>query len=326
MAFDLSGISGSNEVKALPIEISPPTDVTIYLPHGKDSKWGRIVLKWEEETTEQGKVVLKTHTYAACINTTNGDIYLDCDQTKIWKKFSALTIIRPLHTISKTIYHLPIFSWPIEIASVIKNGYRKGESHKEITKKAFTVIGRNLAQLVLTPLCGLALTIISIASALFGPWNCQAQYYLRDWAGKIENFMCTFWGGQVDFKGFISCCPDKLASLKSVKKAVTPLAKCFIPISNIHTHEEAVRNGAFVSGLPFSSEKVIKEMGKNTKIRALNYFAYLQVDFMRNVKNPCNNCWKKMPKSQTYVSPVYKAMLASRIMEQSNCQMTITVK
>lgn len=293
----------------------PPTDVTVYLPHGKDCKWGRLALKWEENINSitynrQKKdydfdTVVKKHMYAACINTQNGDMYLDCDRTKLWSKFAVAFAARPLHMIAKTLYHLPILSWPVEVIYAVKDRDPLWSTPGEIAKKVFVSLGKNLLSIALTPICSVALIIIGLVATIFvGPFSAPALFHLREWTGKIEKFM-------YDEMGTIGI--ERFAD-----GVLRPLTGCFSPIASI---KKCIAKCS--KKHRFNTDHNKKELGENPVLRALNDFGRAQIKYMRQSNNIFNNGGKKLDPDVEYVSPAYMQMQQSGVLSDPSRQMTI---
>ena len=68
--------------------------------------YGRIIIPVEQTVEGFDKKI--QHTYAAAINLSNGDIYYDCEKTKITFKNGWMGLYKPLRTVFKTIYHATI--------------------------------------------------------------------------------------------------------------------------------------------------------------------------------------------------------------------------
>lgn len=303
----------------------------IVASEGKDCKWGRLILN-VNETNHEGKQL--THTYAACVNRENGDIYLDDSKLKIWTKLALLILFRPVHTAIKTIYHTFFFiSIPHEVSAAIKR-------NPNITKlEIVKLIAKRLVDIVLTPIYGVVLTAISICAAFAGIFCPRKLYDFRDIAGKIDKLM--YW--DETYSGF-----------ELFKPAV-----CFLPIKNIHTIKEDFRkeltkqiiknhitqeitrkygkkltkqeidsltskfyiewkaSGKLnndLSSLPKEEEnKQIDEkfncwknsgmLGEDKDLLPLNKWALDQIHFRRTSPVITNNCYKLLGKEEVYTSP-----------------------
>jgi hypothetical protein len=84
--------------------------------------------------------------------------------------------MRPLHTVFKTLYHacLPLSLW-VEGSSAQQRGVAVGAA-----------LARNIADIVRTPLYGLALTILAVVGCVFGGLGLERVYDVRALAGRVE--------------------------------------------------------------------------------------------------------------------------------------------
>ena len=137
--------------------------------------WGRLICTWREKQ-ESGEII--THTYAACIDGKEGDIYLDCRPRKIFAKCLAHLFMRPFFTLIKTAYHISLYPLFKELTKAYHSTQPKEEKIKNIFKA--------LTDIVLTPLYGLALTVATLGVLFFGIIDTEHLYEGRKILGKIE--------------------------------------------------------------------------------------------------------------------------------------------
>lgn len=153
--------------------------------------WGRLICIWREKQ-ENGSLLI--HTYAACIDGKDGSLYLDCRPRKILAKCLAHLLVRPLHTIIKTIYHLSLYPILHEIAKSYLSDKTKQEK-----MNVFKVV----ADIVRTPLYGLVLTITTLAVLIAGAFAPENLYDGRRLLGKIEQ--SSNWGQRHTFWTLAKC-------------------------------------------------------------------------------------------------------------------------
>jgi hypothetical protein len=181
---------------------------TIFNVYTKDSsKYKRIICSWEEDCLDK-KIM---HEFHATINTTNGDIFLDCSRRKLFAKHIMLIIARPIHIAIKTLWHLSIFG-PLTIQ--IFKLYKGQSSLKELTTHTF----HSLSDIVRTPLYGLAMTVTYIAGIILGSFCPNSLYYTRDAAGWLERTL--------------------LRESKVFKTTPWALSPCFSPMYNLQSIAE----------------------------------------------------------------------------------------
>lgn len=150
---------------------------------GENCKWGRLVCKWTEK--KGGDDTLE-HIFTPLVNLQTGKIYSDCSKKKIYVKFLAHTILRPFHILFKTVYHLAIpISIPIIIAETCEKGIKEKKTKGEIAKACLLNSARSLADIVRTPLYGIAMTVVNIAALIIGPFAPKCLYDLRELTGKL---------------------------------------------------------------------------------------------------------------------------------------------
>ncbi len=224
-----------------------------------DSVYQRIKCVWEEGDVgdiddENASPDLKGHEYHACINVKTGDIYIDCRRRKILFKHLVLIVARPIHTIIKTLWHATIIG-PL-IAGIV-------EGDKNLGIRML----HSIADIVRTPLYGLAMTITYIAGVILACVSPNILYRSRALGGYLERKLL-----RVNTRGELGENPWNLSL-------------CFSPCKNI---AKSLNNGNAIEG------DAVEEK--------LTEFAKSVVGEDRRGGNPFNDCGRKLPLDQTYVS------------------------
>lgn len=234
----------------LPEELSPSGELN----------WGRLICTWHEKK-EDHQII--THTYAACIDGKDGGIYLDCRPRKIFAKCLVHLFTRPIFTIIKTAYHLSLYPIFNEIVKSYHSNLPKQEKFKNLVKAS--------ADILLTPLYGVALTVCTLAVLIVGTFNPQNLYEGRKILGKIEQ--ASNWGQIHTF---------------------WTLAKCFqpTPLENLNYYGQR----------DFSHDTVYQDQTDNSLDRQLTNFARAHIVHKRKVFDlfAC----KKLSPDTLYQSPI----------------------
>ena len=151
--------------------------------------------QWEERIAAKNSTSRTvTHIYQAVLNTETLELYHQDSNSFLFVKCCLMTLIRPLHTLLKTSYHLMLpLSLPVEIYKAISAGQKEKKSSPAIAWQAVVYSGRSLADIVRTPLCGIALetlvivgALLAAASAIAHPSCTRGLYWLRATAAKVE--------------------------------------------------------------------------------------------------------------------------------------------
>lgn len=172
-----------------------------------DSVYKRIICVWKEENIE--------HQYHACINTTTGEMFLDCRRRKIMAKHITLALLRPIHTVVKTLWHLTIIG-PLSIEL-----YQLAQG-KQTLKQLGNHTVKSLADIVRTPAYGLAMTILHLHAVFLGCIRPNTLYATRDVIGKLER---------------------KMLRVTNIRNAnYWALSPCFSPLSNIYNSKKKATN------------------------------------------------------------------------------------
>lgn len=138
-------------------------------------RWGRLICTWYEKASE-GRML--THHYAACVDTKEWGLYLDCRPSLIFAKCLVQCLARPFYGAAKTIYHISMIPIFYEIADVFRGLRSRSE--------CLTNSVRSLADIIRTPLYTAVLTVVSIAVLILGFADPEALYLGRTIIGNIE--------------------------------------------------------------------------------------------------------------------------------------------
>lgn len=151
---------------------------------GSSSKWARLKFYFDEQLSD-GTVI--NHHYAPLINLKNGDIYFDCSRKKIYTKLAVNTLLRPLHTVFKTLTHIfSILSTPYKIYATYTDEKYIDLKGKEIAILCLKDILHSFTDVFRTPIYGTALTITSLAGLFLVP---LAYFYDRNLIYDIRETM-----------------------------------------------------------------------------------------------------------------------------------------
>lgn len=237
-------------------------------PKAINNKWGKFNCRWVEKQNDDWLI----HNYIACVDLNTGNAYLDCSPKKLWAKCAVLTLARPLNTCLKTLYHLAFpISIPIEIGRSIYadvNNKRDPQSAKQISRNALKFAARSLADIVRTPVYGLAMTIMTLAGVLIGPFSSRNLYSIRKIVGNLEKGLN--WGKQYSFWN---------------------LNLCFQPIFNLMTVH---KKSQVYSDTEYETP--------NPTLRGVTNVIRNHIQFNRRYRNVFNFC-QRLPRNQEYTSP-----------------------
>lgn len=278
------------------------------------------------------------HKYWATIDTQTGGIYLDCTRRKIFAKSVALAIVRPIHTVIKTIWHLTILLPMIESAVRNYRAYSKGatdENREELKSKLFyqflTDNWHSFADIFRTPIYGFAMTMTYLAGVIAALFNPNALYYTRLAGGTLEYQLLraenlwedSFWELSPCFSPFrnITQNPQDVGFAQSwFNKNLEFLDE----IASATEPEELdsignVSGGQWIKGhFSFDQLKSIasefdeeEETGINDTRATINYFlipsslekfARDQIEFRQKSCQFFNDYWQKLPKGLPYTT------------------------
>jgi hypothetical protein len=141
----------------------------------QSERFGRLLIRWHEVKPEGRKLI---HDYAACIDTDEWQLYIDCGPRKIFAKCLVQLCLRPLHALIKTIYHISM----VPIFLEIKKNFCKEQGRNEGLKNSV----RSIADIVRTPLYNTAIILTTLTVLVIGMLSPQFAYTGRSWIGKIE--------------------------------------------------------------------------------------------------------------------------------------------
>lgn len=146
----------------------------IVTPEG-DLLWGRLIAQWDEKKSDGSTV---RHVYASSIDGRDGSLYLDCRPGLIFAKCFAQLLLRPLHTLVKTVYHAAM----IPILTDLPKLFKRQMQAADFSANAI----RSIKDIMRTPVYGLALMAASIAVLVSGVFHPASIYEGRRLLGKIE--------------------------------------------------------------------------------------------------------------------------------------------
>lgn len=233
-----------------------------------ESKWARIVCVWNQQVkNEAGDLKIIPHPYEAVINCKNYKVYND-DQKLANKfkesdfslktKFIILSFITPYEYAIRTIYLaiLPL-SLGLKIYSIYQKAKKAKANGKEIPTDVLQVkivkaVAKKLADVIRTPLYGVALTVVALATVILCHFKSDLLYEGRVLYGEIEK--SYLWGKKV--RKFL---------VESVTKGGAP---CMQPIANLKRNERKRH---------YTSEDTIYEGDPGTMMHALNNMVRSQI-------------------------------------------------
>ena len=233
---------------------------------GKNCRWVRIHALWNEKI-DPSKA--SPHQYAFTLDKETGSLYIDCRKRKIWVKFAFLSIGHPLFGFFKTIYHLAFpLSLPIEIFKAIQKGINDSLPPKEIGTRVFENIKFSLADSFRTPLYTVALSILSIAALVIGPFAPVKLYDVRTLAAKLE------------------------ITLHRGNESMV-LAPCFQPLSNLMT---------IALERDYEADDTIYDSTWDPTMKGLSNLARSAIKHRRKDSVLFNDCGMLFPKGKTFIS------------------------
>jgi hypothetical protein len=242
----------------------------IHHTEGVNSKWGRIDCQWMEDK-ENGDVTQLEHHFFPLINKTTGDIYLDCSKRKIYVKFIVHSIIRPVLILGKTLYHAAFFiSIPHIIAETIARGKKNELAGGEIAKQCVKNSFKSLADIIRTPLYGVAMEVVSATALIVGPLAPRTLYTLREAIGALVRSLN--WNDRQDY--------------------MNDLFMCFQPIKSI---DRMIKTAQRDNRNPVGYIQI-----------QLNQYAENNIKFRRENRTPFNDCYRLVDPNVEYSSPSYK--------------------
>jgi hypothetical protein len=251
-----------------------PDFMTKYVVQEEGPRWGRVMCIWQEVKPGQSKV---QHIYAASIDLQNGDIYLDCRKRKLWVKCCLYSLVQPIFFTVKTVYHLLLpISVPFEIYHTLQTARKQQKvTGIMLTKKIFKNIGKNIADIVRTPLYALVLTMVGIAGVLIGPLAPKTLYHIRMTIGKLERSLN--WGVEHNSWNLFRC----LHRIDNLTKIDWRYVHDYDNTEYIHDNE---------------SKKI------EQTLHGLTNLAYLLINFRRENSRLFNDCFRTYPMNKPYIS------------------------
>lgn len=276
-------MSSVNLTKIETFEATLPKAVkdNIFATEGEKSKWGRLLLTWNEQTADG----VKKHEYAAGYNRETGDVYLDCRPRKILAKCALTSLV-----------HIPFAV--ARIGADIANTC--GTIHKDVhdknlslKSKAWSIIkgtGKILFDtFIKNPALSVVLAVISAVGAVIGALAAifKSQrlwitlYDIRELSGSIE------------------------------KHTGLALAPCFQPQMSTDPKETAGQVSFYKSKDWFNTPEMVAACGQDETMRMLNNWGGGQLRFRRSNRAIFNDCCTLMSKSLNYISEACKDMRAA---------------
>lgn len=262
-------------------------DNHIFATEGPDCKWGRLKTEWTEivfpseevrkEVIERGsignaEVTYRTHTLALCINRETGDFYEDTTKKKIYVKMLAHTLRRPLFVLD-TLYYV---CFPVAMTIAYRKARKEMEesvklfSESEIKARCRQAAFNALADIVRTPVYGIAMIVVSATALIVGPLAPKKLYDFREMENQLMRKYYRIPNGHF----------------------TTPF-ECFLSINNIQRQEKYSRR---YLDTVYSNP--------NSKIEnAMNNYTKAFINHHREHASPCFKNGRKLEKDEIYTSP-----------------------
>lgn len=223
----------------------------------ENSKWGRLLCTWHEKKPDGTQL---HHTYSALLNVKTLEMYIDCRPQKIFAKCLALLFARPVHTFFKTLYHLSLADVAYEIF--------KGANGEQSKRQTLINSAKSLADIIRTPIYGIAMTITNLAGLILGLICSKTLYDTREILGKLEESLN--WG---------------------TRRTLTTLAPCFQPISLL----------ALTNSPPLHQEDSIYYSNDSLEVGLSNY-ARWAIRFRRRKYNCFDQLQGTLEPNRIYIS------------------------
>lgn len=263
-----------------------------------DNNYKRIPLCKDEEITNKANETIKLHhEYHSTIDTRSGEIYLDCRKRKIFAKHLFLAIVRPLHTLVKTLWHATLIG-PI-VNELFKLYKKPTEDDLEILRDEITITSEELD---------------SVDAPSLG--EKKAILLEQKKAKLLEQKKTKFWE---DKKAtFIT---NNVNSLKDIIR--TPFYGTLITITHVAgailgaISPKTLYKTRYVAGLlerkmlrvddmrhsdGWSLAPCFSPMNNIALMQDKSRVANNQVRFRRESRAVFNNCWALLPKDKAYIS------------------------
>lgn len=245
-------------------------------------RWGRLICRWIEK--KETKTI--QHIFAACIDlhSENGDIYLDCSKKKTWVKICSHMVLFPLYAAVKTVYHLALpLSISIEIyltlAKAKQDRKYKQMTRSDLTQRCIKQIGKNVADIVRTPIYATAMAVVSISAVIIGPLAPKTLYVFRTTLGEMEKSLN--WGET---------------------GSIWTLYRCFQPYINL----KDIKYWRYRESFPdthYQEGFYNLDLPCNEILRGMTHYARSYISANRRGAQLFNGC-KRLSSDLPYISPV----------------------
>lgn len=225
-----------------------------------DPVYKRIKCTWTENEL--------VHEYHSVINTLTGRIYLDCRKRKIFCKLALFSILQPVVICIKTLWHASIV---LPFALEVEKFLNKKQSLYDLKNHTF----QSLADIVRTPVYGLAMTVLAIASCALAFIRPNSIYKMRD---AVVNLQKRLLRDQLYF--VVDGSPEEKILRNNSLYDTWNIFPCFYPIYIIYDN---------------SGSKWLKENVKP-------YICERQVETRRDERMLFNDCLMLHPQDKAYIS------------------------
>lgn len=232
---------------------NPNWEKTFHVYKRDDAVYKRI--KIETKDSNKNKV-----SYHACINVKTGEIWIDCSRRKIFIKHLSMVFWRPIDTVLRTLWHLTI------VGPLANEIYKCVEGEQTLKDLGINTL-RSLADIVRTPLYGIAMTVMHVAAVVLGIFSPNTLYETRAIIGDMERSY------------------HRVDNILDAESHVP--TQCFSPWRNL---------------ILDINRKIVDD--KKTIKRRLKGFAESQLRFLQHNRFPCNNYGLLYPKNKPYISAV----------------------
>ena len=239
-------------------------------------KWGRLNITWKKITNNNPQTYEKRF-HSPVVNLESGEYFFPDSRKLIKIKFGYHLVLTPIYIVAKTILHVLL---PLSLPITIKQTLMKNKELKafELTTLCFKESFKSLADIVRTPLYGVALLIVDLAALTLIPFDTTLIYDLRSLSGKLEKSL--EWGRK---KTFFPCF-QAAGCLDTFSKNASPEAAYYndtlYPKNLTLAHQKMIHYGrAFISTM--SEGKAMIEDRKKDSLRDFvkyNLFKPLLID------------------------------------------------
>jgi hypothetical protein len=192
-----------------PVNINGINPNDIIRSEGPQSPWVGLICHWpqklsaEEKAKQKNETGVKDHRVLTIYNCNTKKVYNADPKGTIALKFLGLTLASStIILIFKTLYHvfLPL-SLTYQIITKVKHVQKKALQQDkpiaklDLAKKILKVIGKNLIDIIKTPLFAIAMTIVLLASLILAPFKTSLLYVGRWFYGEL--LMSLNWGKKI---------------------------------------------------------------------------------------------------------------------------------